>query len=265
MAMYRTVWVDFWSDPKIDDDFTPEDKYFYLYLLTNPHTNICGCYEIGMRQMERETGYNADTIKRLLDRMKLVHNVLDYDLETKEIYILNWYKYNWNNSGDTLNGVLKFVEKIKKEEFRGKILNTIDSLKNDGKAFKIGKKGNEGRGSYDPHKTSVTVTNTITNTNSYSDSIKEIIDYLNSKTNSRYTYKNKSYNKHITARLSEGYTVDDFKTVIDKKCDEWLGDSKMENYLTPDTLFAPSKFEKYLNQKSVKKGGTSLLDAIARA
>ena len=58
MAFYRNISINFWTDSKIDDDFTPEDKYFYLYLLTNPHTNICGCYEISMKQMERETGYN---------------------------------------------------------------------------------------------------------------------------------------------------------------------------------------------------------------
>lgn len=86
------------------------------------------------------------------------------------------------------------------------------------------------------------------NSDSLSDSIKEIIDYLNSKCNTRYTYKNKSYNKHITARLNDGFTVDDFKTVIDKKYDDWHNKPDMVQYLTPDTLFAPSKFEKYLNQ-----------------
>lgn len=88
--------------------------------------------------------------------------------------------------------------------------------------------------------------------NSFSEEIKEIIDYLNLKVNKRYTYNNKSYNSKINARLKEGFTVDDFKTVIDKKCDQWLG-GEYEQYLTPDTLFAPSKFEKYLNQTAGKK------------
>ena len=43
MAVFRTISNSFWTDSKVDDTFTPEDKYFYLYLLTNPHTNICGC------------------------------------------------------------------------------------------------------------------------------------------------------------------------------------------------------------------------------
>ena len=67
MATFRSIHLTFWTDSKVDDDFTPEDKYFYLYLLTNPHTNLCGCYEISTKQMIRETGYNEDTVKALLN------------------------------------------------------------------------------------------------------------------------------------------------------------------------------------------------------
>lgn len=118
MATYRTVHISFWTDPKVDDDFTPEDKYFYLYLLTNPHTNICGCYEISMKQMVRETGYNEDTVKRLLQRMETVHGVIQYDPETKEVFVPKWGKYNWFNSKDTMAGVAKVVSCIKSQRFK---------------------------------------------------------------------------------------------------------------------------------------------------
>lgn len=98
----------------------------------------------------------------------------------------------------------------------------------------------------------------ISNSNSlsFSNSIKEIIDYLNIKTNKRYTYSNKSINRYITGRLNDGFTVDDFKTVIDKKYDEWIG-TEFEQYLKPTTLFAPSHFEEYLNQPEKKKKDTA--------
>lgn len=118
MAIYRTVHMSFWTDPKVDDEFTPEDKYFYLYLLTNPHTNLCGCYEISMRQMVRETGYNEDTVKRLINRMETVHGVIQYDPQTKEIFIPRWGKYNWVNSKDTDKGIAKAASLIKSERFR---------------------------------------------------------------------------------------------------------------------------------------------------
>lgn len=93
----------------------------------------------------------------------------------------------------------------------------------------------------------------ILNSNNNITYIHEIIDYFNSKCGTKYTYKNKNYNSQINARLEEGFTVDDFKTVIDKKYDEWHN-TESEKYLTPDTLFRPSKFEKYLNQKGEWNG-----------
>ena len=86
---------------------------------------------------------------------------------------------------------------------------------------------------------------------------KEIINYLNKKIGSRYKSTTKKTKKLIKARWNEGFRLDDFKTVIDKKCVEWIGDKEMEKYLRPPTLFS-NKFESYLNQLSVEnenKGG----------
>ena len=128
MANYRQVYMSFWSDPKVDDDFTPEDKYFYLYLLTNPHTNICGCYEISTRQMERETGYNRDTLRRLLERMESTHGVVRYDASTKEVLLVNWYKYNWTKSEKLVRGVSEVAQSIKSAQFRDYIFSRLNQI-----------------------------------------------------------------------------------------------------------------------------------------
>lgn len=78
----------------------------------------------------------------------------------------------------------------------------------------------------------------------------EIIEYLNVKTGSKFKATTKPYIQAIRSRLKEGYTVDDFKTVIDKKCREWKG-TKLEKYLTPKTLFASSHFDTYLNSNEM--------------
>jgi uncharacterized phage protein (TIGR02220 family) len=80
---------------------------------------------------------------------------------------------------------------------------------------------------------------------SYISQIKEIIDYLNLKIGTSYKASTKVTQKHIKARLKEGYTVDDFKKVIDRKTEEWQN-TDMSKYLRPDTLFG-AKFESYLN------------------
>lgn len=81
----------------------------------------------------------------------------------------------------------------------------------------------------------------------YSSSIKEIVDYLNYICGTNYKSTTKATTESIKSRLKEGFTVDDFKTVIDKKFNEWGNDPKMVQYLRPQTLFG-SKFEGYLNQ-----------------
>lgn len=86
----------------------------------------------------------------------------------------------------------------------------------------------------------------------FKDEIKEIIDYLNEKTGSHYRYSTEGTNKIIRGKLNDGFSVDDFKSVIDKKVADWQN-TDFEKYLRPTTLFG-NKFEQYLNQKpTVKK------------
>lgn len=117
MAIYRTVSMSFWTDSKILDEFTPEDKYFYLYLFTNPHTNLAGCYEISMKQIVIETGYSQETVENLIKRFENVHNVVRYSPNTKEILLLNWCKYNWTTSEKFRKPLLAQLQEIKEKSF----------------------------------------------------------------------------------------------------------------------------------------------------
>lgn len=87
-----------------------------------------------------------------------------------------------------------------------------------------------------------------------SEKIKElysrIIAHLNEKAGTKYKHSTKKTKDCIHARLAEGFTLEDFVTVIDKKCNEWMG-TEFEKYLRPETLFSP-KFEGYLNAKAGK-------------
>ena len=75
---------------------------------------------------------------------------------------------------------------------------------------------------------------------------QEVIDYLNEKTGK--TYKTvKTNNQLINARYEEGYTLEDFKAVIDYKTSKWKG-TEWEKYLRPSTLFSAKNFENYVNE-----------------
>lgn len=75
----------------------------------------------------------------------------------------------------------------------------------------------------------------------------EIIDFLNEQAGTRYKASSQKTRTLIRARLKEGFTVNDFKTVIQKKCQLWKG-TEFEQYLRPETLFG-TKFESYLNER----------------
>ena len=82
--------------------------------------------------------------------------------------------------------------------------------------------------------------------------VVEVIDYLNQKAGTKYRATTAATKRLVGARLKEGFTVDDFKKVIDNKVADWLADEKMKNYLRPNTLFQASKFESYLNETPKK-------------
>lgn len=81
------------------------------------------------------------------------------------------------------------------------------------------------------------------------DPTEEVIGYLNRHAGTHYKPTTASTRKLVKARLNEGFTVEDIKQVIDKKCADWLNNRDMAQYLRPETLFGP-KFESYLNARS---------------
>ena len=66
MAIYRHVHVEFWKDPKVLEELTPEDKLFFIYLLTNPNTTQIGVYKITKKQIAFELGFSIESVNALI-------------------------------------------------------------------------------------------------------------------------------------------------------------------------------------------------------
>jgi len=96
----------------------------------------------------------------------------------------------------------------------------------------------------------------------------EIIEYLNSKAETTFSVKLGSNIELICSRLKEGYTISDFKSVIDKKVKDWKG-TDWAKFLRPNTLFAKTKIENYLNSNNNDKQSASkfskFADSVAKA
>lgn len=166
MAIFRNVNMTFWTDTKVIDDFTPEDKYFMLYALTNQYTNIIGCYEISLKQMANDLGYTKDSVENLIKRFITLHKNIDYDFNTKELYVKNWNKYNWSSSPKLDMPLFNAIEKVKSDKFHDELAmlyNNRDSVLNKEDTVLIPYRY--------PIDTTITITNTIPITNTITNSI----------------------------------------------------------------------------------------------
>ena len=107
MGIKRIVDTSFWTDEKTMDLFSPEDKYFMLYILTNPHTTQLGIYPINIKYMALELGYSTDSIKVLLDRFENKYNILKYSTKTNEVAVKNFLKHSIVRGGAPVEDCLK--------------------------------------------------------------------------------------------------------------------------------------------------------------
>ena len=97
---------------------------------------------------------------------------------------------------------------------------------------------------------------------------EKVLEYLNSKAETTFSVKLGSNTELISARLKEGYTIQDLKLVIDKKVKDWKG-TDWAKFLRPNTLFAKTKIENYLNSNDNDKQSTNkfskFADSVAKA
>jgi len=120
MAIFRKVHIKFWSDSFIQS-LTPEKKFFFLYLLTNEKTRLCGIYEITFRQISYDTGYNIETVEKLVEFFVDAGKIM-VSRDTNEIAIKNWSKFNKSDSPKVAS-LLKSDYKVVKNKELLKFIN----------------------------------------------------------------------------------------------------------------------------------------------
>lgn len=104
MGIKRIVDTGFWTDY---DDFSPEDRYFMLYLLTSPFTTQLGIYKISIRQAAFQMGWSIDAFNVLLDRFENKYHIILYSEETGEVAILNFLRHSVVKGGKPVEDCIK--------------------------------------------------------------------------------------------------------------------------------------------------------------
>ncbi len=113
---YSKIQRNFWETDEARE-MTPEEKYFWMYLQTNANVNTLGCYAFRMRKAMDETGYNRETIEKLLQKMEQVLRIL-YDEGTKEVFLLHWAEGNWNKKTATLRALAADLKEIQSKTLK---------------------------------------------------------------------------------------------------------------------------------------------------
>jgi hypothetical protein len=133
MAKFRQIQTSFWSNTYIQEEMTAEDKYFYLYLMTNEFTTQIGIYSITKKQMAFDLGYSMESVTALLQRFETYHKLIKYDSETRELILLKWAENNLNIGGKPVQDLIKKeIEQVKNKEFLTLMYSSCpeNSLKN---------------------------------------------------------------------------------------------------------------------------------------
>ena len=117
MAIYRTLYTKFWEDDKVLDEMSMEEKLLYIYLLTNPRVKQCGCYAISFHQIFLQTNISKENAKKIIEKFEKELNLVKYSKNTKEILLLNFYKYNWTPSHLIKACIEKELNEVKEPVF----------------------------------------------------------------------------------------------------------------------------------------------------
>lgn len=218
------------SDVFLDMPLSTQALYFHLSMRADDDGFVDN-----PKKIQKMIGASTDDLKLLMAKRYILV------FESGVIVIKHWRMHNTLRTD-------RYKPTVYQEEMstlsikENKSYTEIGKVKTDGKPY-----GNQMATQIRLDKISIDKNKDIVGQNP-TPPYKDIIDYLNMKTDSKYKHTTKATRRIVNGRYEEGFTLEDFKAVIDIKSAQWKGDKKMSAYLRPETLFAASHFESYLNE-----------------
>ncbi|OGV36996.1 MAG: hypothetical protein A2020_16475 [Lentisphaerae bacterium GWF2_45_14] len=222
----RSINTRFWLDEWIET-LDPIERLLYLYLLTNPQTNIAGVYEISIKRMAFETGIEKDVVKKVLERFQSAGKVA---VVNSHIIVINWLK-NQSMNDNMKIGVLKIlynlpenIKKIVKDlkpfqelenafEGRIRISNDSETISNPSEGLGEIRKKKKERGNKKEESNTLAPSDKIASKQTDSQALKINFDFN--------TGKWLNIQKEDTAAWSEAYPAADIRIELNKMR-EWL-------------------------------------------
>jgi uncharacterized phage protein (TIGR02220 family) len=236
--MFAKTIID--SDAFLDMSPSGQSLYFHLAMRADDDGFINN-----PKKIQRMIGSNDDDLKILIAKKFII------PFDNGVVVIKHWKIHNYIQKDRYKETLYKEEKKMLKEkENKSYTLCVQDGYILDTQV-RLGKVS-IGKDSIKEHTVEKKENETTKKTTSTNVPFAEIVDYLNLVCSTSYKPNTEKTKAFINARFKEGFTLEDFKTVINKKSKEWL-QTDMQKFLRPETLFG-TKFESYLNQKDTPKG-----------
>lgn len=250
--LFLRWFVDFIKSKKMKMIYSKEEgREYYWITYKKVIEDLPIIVECKKTNDKEESVYKTSLEKRLLERRKTkIKNLLNGNLSkviSKHVEKNSTGTYLYLSLNEKVYKTLLKKYEDKEEKTKGDENYSLEEIGGENT------KDREGINLCTPraenHLTKITLldNDSINNKNIYI----QIIEYLNKRCGSNYKSTTKKTRALIDARIKEGFTEEDFKKVIDKKCEEWIS-TEFVNYLRPETLFG-TKFEGYLNQRKIKE------------
>jgi uncharacterized phage protein (TIGR02220 family) len=227
--LYHRVWLWLRQKAKYKVEEFPTKRGYGVWLLPGQFLTSYDHIAKGVGWMEwgKEKNPNKKTVKEVLDWLTFSNMVtVESNAFGTLITIVNWDTYN------VVDAQKVTVESNDVGADKKRLLDTIKELQEKNKELIKNKDSKDSVEDKD-----------------YDEEIKQIIAHLNKQADKNFKPQAKLTRALIKARFRDGFALDDFMGVINKKTVQWLNDVKMDKCLRPSTLFSPSKFEAYVNEK----------------
>ncbi len=109
MSKQRVIKDEMWDDEWFYD-LDPSEKLLWVFLLTNPRSNIAGIYKINSRWVSQTTGFEKDVVKNIMGRFKKDKKIL---YENDWIAIINFHKHLPYRNENIAKGIKRLYEEMK--------------------------------------------------------------------------------------------------------------------------------------------------------
>ena len=223
----------------------PEAQVLALYLMTSPHANMIGIFHCPILYMAHETGLSLEGASKALTRL-IQAGFCTYDEPSETVFVIRMAAHQ---IGERLKaddkrvlGVRREVDRIQVQALREKFVDLY------AESFHLERKPLPSPSKAPPKQLTRQEQEQDSVMSGKPDPAKQVLEYLN-ETAGRDFRPVPANLRLIQARMKEGASVDDCRSVIESKFAEWRGNPEMEKYLRPETLFNATKFAQYIGNK----------------